>query len=397
MDDVIIIGAGPARNNAARRLAQFGHSVTVIERGERIGDKLCTGIVGRECVQRYPVDSALVHGQAHCARFVIPSGENLDLVREEPQAFILDRVGYVDSFAKDAKEAGARYLMSHRVAAVWRDNGTIKVGLAPQSTSSILEARAVVVASGFGTSLVQGLGMKMEKDFVTGIQSVVIAPSLNRVHVYFGRDVAPGFFAWLVPTSGGRALVGLLSRRHAQHYMERLLARLKDEDKVAGVIKGPHQWGIPLKPLPRTFGDRVVVVGDAAGQVKPTTGGGIYYSLLAGELAAETLHQGFAKNDLSSSFLSLYESRWKALMHREMEVGFSARRLFEHLKDKQMEQIMRMVKERSLHIEMLDSPELSFDWHSRFILKTLAHPVFGLFLLRLSPALGALMLRIKGV
>ena len=229
-------------------------------------------------MQRYPVDSALVHGQAHCARFVIPSGENLDLVREEPQAFILDRVGYVDSFAKDAKEAGARYLMSHRVAAVWRDNGTIKVGLAPQSTSSILEARAVVVVSGFGTSLVQGLGMKMEKDFVTGIQSEVIAPSLDRVHVYFGRDVAPGFFAWLVPTSGGRALVGLLSRRHAQHYMERLLARLKDEDKVAGVIKGPHQWGIPLKPLPRTFGDRVVVVGDAAGQVKPTPGGGIYYS-----------------------------------------------------------------------------------------------------------------------
>ena len=150
-----------------------------------------------------------------------------------------------------------------------------------------------------------------------------------------------------------------------------------------------------MKPISRTFGDGVVVVGDAAGQVKPTSGGGIYYSLLAGEMAADTIHQAFSRQDLSASFLSSYERRWKELMGPEMKVGSSARRLFEVLQDSQMNKIMRTVKERNLHIDILGSPDVTFDWHSRFILRALTHPVFGGFLRHLSPALATLLARIK--
>ena len=395
MDDVIVIGAGPAGNSAARRLAQYGHSVTVIERAERIGDKLCTGIVGLDCVKQYPVDTTLVHKQADCARFMAPSGDNLDIFRDEPQAVILDRVKYVASFAEDARKLGARYLMGNRVVNIRRKNGIVELSLVAKSYHSIVKARAVVVASGFGTPLVQQLGMKTSKSFVTGIQAEVMASSIDRVHVYFGRDVAPGFFAWLVPTYEGRALVGLLSERNPRHYMELLLAKLQNENLISKLAKGPSQWGVPLKALPRTFGDMVVISGDAAGQVKPTTGGGIYYGLVAGELAADTLHDGFLRDDLSAASLSVYERKWKALMGDEMKIGLSARRLFEHLGNTQMDQVMRIVKERSLHVELLSAPDLSFDRHSSFILKALAHPVFGGFLSRLSPPLAGLMLRIK--
>ncbi len=396
MNDVIVIGAGPAGNSAARHLAQLGYDVTVIDRGERIGDKLCTGIVGRECVRRYPADESLIYRDARSARFIAPSGEELELVREESQAFVLNRVGYVASFAQEAKKAGASYLLGERVTDLSFADDHVQVCLAPQSPPRTLMTKAVVVASGFGTPLTNGLGMGTMGDYVTGIQAEVMAPGVDQVHAYFGREVAPGFFAWLVPTHGEQALVGLLARRHAHLCMESFMERLMREGTVASVIKEPRQWGIPLKHLSRTFGERVVVVGDAAGQVKPTTGGGIYYSLLAGELAAETLHQGFVQKNLSASRLSHYENRWKKLMGREMEVGSSARRMFEVLGDSQMDRIMRTVKERELHIEILASPELSFDWHSRFILRALTHPVFGSFIRHLSPMLAALLFRIKG-
>ena len=106
MEYVIVIGAGPAGNSTALHLAQLGYSVTVIEREERIGDKLCSGIEGRECVRRYPADESLVCRDARSACFIAPSGEELELAREEPQAFVLDRVAYVASFASRAKEPG---------------------------------------------------------------------------------------------------------------------------------------------------------------------------------------------------------------------------------------------------------------------------------------------------
>jgi digeranylgeranylglycerophospholipid reductase len=98
------------------------------------------------------------------------------------------------------------------------------------------------------------------------------------------------------------------------------------------VIKSPARWGIPLRPLPRSHGERVLVVGDAAGQVKPTTGGGIYYSLVASDVAAETLRTALIEDNLSASSLSYYEKSWRSALSKELEVGYSARRIFEGLR-----------------------------------------------------------------
>jgi len=73
LDDVIVVGAGPAGNNAALGLASRGYSVTVIDARQRIGEKLCTGIVGRECTDRFPIDPALIYREAFSADVVAPS------------------------------------------------------------------------------------------------------------------------------------------------------------------------------------------------------------------------------------------------------------------------------------------------------------------------------------
>ena len=390
MHDVIVVGAGPAGNNVAYRLASLGYGVTVVDWRTRIGDKLCTGIVGRECIQRYPVDKSLIFRDAKLARVIAPGGEALDFVRQDVQAQVVDRVGYVASFADMARRAGATYLLGHRVTDVSYQGEYVSIHLVNEMERRTLRARALVLASGFGSELTGQLGLGRLGDFVTGFQAEVLATHIDQIQVYFGHDISPGFFAWLVPTSGSKALVGLLARQHGQVHLDNFMLKLREEGKITAVTKGPSRWGIPLKSLRRTFGERVVVVGDAAGQVKPTTGGGIYYALLASEIAADTLHQAFCRNDLSASQLSSYEKEWKALLSRELTIGYHARRLFEVLKDSQIDLLMRTIARNGIFKELVDSRSMSFDWHSRLIIGVMGHPLLTKTLSVINPLLATL-------
>ena len=387
--DVIVVGAGPAGNNVAYRLASQGHSVTVVDWRRQIGDKLCSGIVGRECVRQYPLDPSIVYRDVSRARAVAPGGLTIDFARRDVQAHVVDRVAYVESFAEKARTAGASYMLGHRVTHVKADAQCATVQFSDGEEACTLQARSLVLACGFGSKLPTQLGLGRVADFATGVQAEVMAPEGSEMQVYLGRDVAPEFFAWLVPTATGRALVGLLGRRNGQYHLDSLIRKLQLEGKINEVVRGPTRWGVPLRPLNKTFSDRLLVVGDAAGQVKPTTGGGIYYSLLASEIAAETLHDGLQSNDLSALALSNYEQRWKALLSKEMDTGYSARQAFESLKDTQIDSLMRTISTNGLHRYLVNSRAVSFDWHSNVIIKVLSNPVFGKALSLVNPLLAA--------
>jgi geranylgeranyl reductase family protein len=374
LDDVIVVGAGPAGNNAALGLANRGHSVTVIDWRHDIGDKPCTGVVGQECIWRFPIDPSLIYGEASAANLVSPEDRSIQLEAKRPQACIIDRVAYVASFAHRARAAGANYCLGQRVLQILPDNEGVTV-LTEQTS---FRARSVVLASGFGSQLTRQLGLGSVPDYVPGIQAVVASEDITDVEIYLGQETAPGFFSWIVPTTPGHALVGLLTRRKAQTHLMKFLQYLRGSNRITGVVKEPTCWGIPLRPLKRTFRDRVLVVGDAAGQVKPTTGGGIYYSLLASEIAIEILDRGLREDELSSRFLSQYQDQWKALLSDELEAGYSARRLYEFLTDQQISWLVRQAGTHGVYEELANSPEVSFDWHSQIIGKVMNYPaIYG--------------------
>ncbi len=390
MNDVIVVGAGPAGNNVAYRLASMGYVVTVVDGRESIGDKLCTGIVGRECIERFPLDEgSRPFRAARSAKVIFPGGDVADFARRDVQAYVVDRVAYVASFAEKARRAGAEYLLGYRATDVRVSGDCASVQIAGDGNRLTLQGRAVVLACGFGSELTRRVGLGKLKDYVAGVQAEVMAPEVDEIHVYLGRGIAPGFFAWLVPTEKGRALAGLLSRHQGQYHLEQLISRLQSQGKVSDIVKGPSRWCIPLRPLSKTYGERVLVVGDAAGQVKPTTGGGIYYALLAGEIAAETLGKALSRNDLSASQLSSYEKEWKALLGQELTIGYFARRIFESMKDNQIDFIVRTISGNGPCAELLGSRELYFDWHSGIIKKALGHPMLGRAFSAINPLVAA--------
>ena len=372
--DVIVVGAGPVGSYLAYRLADMGSEVVVLERGERLGEKVCcTGIIGRECVSSFPVDGSVILRWANSARFFPPSGKPLRLWREGNQACIIDRPAFDLAMANKAQGSGVQYILD---SPVWkievRDDGVI-VEANQQGQGLTFEARAVIIAAGFGSGLTEKLGLGKSSDFVTGAQTEVPVMGVDEVEVYFGREVAPGFFAWLVPTLPGRALVGLLSRHSPGLYLKKLLAYLLAEGKIVSADSKLNYGGIPLKPLKKTYGERLIVVGDAAGQVKPTTGGGIYYGLLCADTAANILKDALESNDLSAKSLSRYERGWKKKLGRELRVGYWSRKLYERLSDGQIDRIFDIIESSGIEKALLEAEDLSFDWHSEIVLRLLGH------------------------
>jgi flavin-dependent dehydrogenase len=275
--------------------------------------------------------------------------------------------------ASRAQDKGVEYWLNSLATDLEvRDSGvTVKATCRGERVS--LEARAVVIATGFGSKFLGGLGLGRVTDFAVGVQAEVEVAGIDEVEIYFGQEVAPGFFAWLVPTSSQKALVGLMARRNPRFYLKKLMLSLLAQGKIASAEGEPIYSGIPLKPPPRTYSDRLVVVGNAAGQVKPTTGGGIYFGLLCAEIAAKTLHRGLVNGDLSARVLADYERKWRKKLGRELEIDYYARKFYERLSDWQIDRLFDIIKAHDIDEALLKAKDLSFDWHSRAVLRLMGH------------------------
>ncbi|UCB43213.1 MAG: NAD(P)/FAD-dependent oxidoreductase [Dehalococcoidales bacterium] len=377
MHDVAVVGGGPAGSHVAGRLVKLGYDVAVLERKQYLSEPVCcTGIISRECTTTFAIDEDLIFRWANGARIISPSGEVVKLWRPEPQAAIVDRVSFNISLASRAQGRGARYLMGTQVRAVKVQDDRVVIEAGCDGEPLSIEARVAVIATGFSLGFVEGLGLGRISDSVPGIQVEVAAPTIDDVEVYCGREVAPGFFGWLVPTSPGRALVGLLARRSLGTYLEKLMSSLEAQGKIMAANSEPMHWGIPLKPLPKTYGQRLMVVGTAAGQVKPTTGGGIYYGLLCADIAADHLDRALAADDLSARSLARYEREWKKKLGRELRVGYWARKVYERLNDGQIEKIFDIMQSSGILEDLLKDEDLSFDWHGGVVSRVFNYRVF---------------------
>ena len=397
MYDVLIIGAGPGGNMAASRLASQGYKVAVVDYRKNIGDKLCTGIIGIECAKKYPPEMHHVYREAASAVIVSPGGIRYGISRMDSQALILNRSEYIKSFADSAQSFGADYELEKRVTNIEVSKERVLVETRGRSGNRhSIGAKILIIASGFGSPLLSmvGLSRKRHDDYLVGVQMEVLSTNLEETEVYTGSQLGRGSFSWVVPLTDSRSLVGMVSRRSKNFQLNSSILGLKKKIPIRRILSGPKQWGIPIRPVERTFTDRVLVVGDAAGQVKPTTGGGIYYSLVAGELASEVTSDALAKEEYSARFLSLYESKWRSAFGKELRLGYHTRTLYEHLSDGQIEQLLKEILSSKFFKELINSNDFSFDWHSGIILKALKQQEFFGLIKTLGPSVAPFLGRI---
>ncbi|MDD5094915.1 MAG: NAD(P)/FAD-dependent oxidoreductase [Dehalococcoidia bacterium] len=367
--DVIVIGAGPAGSRVAYKMTETGRNVAVLERHQTAGGKkCCTGIIGKECVDLFDITGSCILREAKSAKLYAPSGEFLRVNKDDVQAYIVDRAAFDRCLAEKAAAAGAVYLTNTFVNDISVSGEGVEITVSRQGNEEVLTAEVVVIAAGFASKLPQKLGLGHIKDFTVGAQAEVEAHGIDEVEVYCSQKIAPGFFAWLVPISQNRARVGLCAYERPGAYLREFAALLASEGKISADTLSISYGGIPLKPLAKTYTNRVLVVGDAAGQAKPTTGGGIYYGLLCADIASQTIQQAFAVNDFSRRRLSQYEKLWKKKLGRELQIDYFARRLYRRLSDKRINDIFSIIRDNNIHQSLLNSSSMSFDWHGELIL-----------------------------
>jgi len=376
--DVIVVGAGPSGLRAAARLARTGLDVRVLDKKSRPGaGVVCTGIVGREVFDDFGLDRGAVVEEMQTVRLVSPSGSELVYRHPRPFASVVDRERFDGRLAEEAAAAGATITCGAAVEdiSVGPDGITARVRDADGADRRV-DAALAVLATGVDFGLQRKLGLSVPREFLNGAQVEGSIPGAGTTTLFFGRDVAPGAFAWSVPAGPGRARIGVLTHKDPRACLRGLIGRhfagaaLREEGPVRS---RPVAQGL----LDRTSGERVLAVGEAAGQTKTTTGGGLSYGLACADIAAEVVRGAFDRGEFGAAGLAEYERRWKGLLRKEIVVGHTARRMCARLSDGRIESLFELA--RTDGIVPIIRATADFDRHSGLIFALLERLSFMKF------------------
>ncbi len=367
--DVVVVGAGPVGSRVADQLARRHLRVLALDRRPRPAtDVCCTGVVGSACLELMEIPDRLVHHRPRGVVLVSPAGRRLSVERDDSVAAVVDRPALERFLVSRAEASGATFRFGATVSHLDVDRDEVTVGLLERGSRSVLAARSVVLATGHGPDLAPHFGLRRITDVWVGAQLEVSLLEHVPVTVFLDQDIAPGGFAWLVPTRAGVALAGIVARRLHDRRLSRLMSRLQRGYGVGGAIGPVGVRTIPLRPMPRTVSDRLLVVGAGAGQVKPTTGGGIYYGALCADIAATVLHDALRRDTLAAKDLVVYERTWRARLAHELGIGYLAHAALDRMDNRDLERLFSVAGRHDLGAWIRSLPAFSFDWHSRPLL-----------------------------
>jgi geranylgeranyl reductase family protein len=378
--DALVVGGGPGGLYAAWRLAHDGFSVVVCEEHDAIGVPVhCTGVLGADSFEEFALPRETVLNPLPTIRFVSPAGLELRYTPHEVQAVVIDRGRFDRTLADWARLSGAELRVNARVTSL----DVTDAGVRAVAGDAIVSARVAILACGASYALQRRFGLGMPRRYLHTAQRELPAYELGDVEVHFGSEVAPGGFAWAVPAQrpdGPCVRIGAMATHAADEYYSRMCERVGTAWGLSGDMSNPRLKVLPLGPIDRTFADRLLVVGDAAGLVKPTTGGGIYYSVVSGSLAAAVAGQGLARNRLDAATLSAYETRWRGHLNSELKAQLALREAAEAMSDRDIDALFDLAKTDG--VMPIIRRTARFNQHRHLIRALFSHPPARKVLLR---------------
>lgn len=366
--DVVVIGAGPVGSYTAYQLADKGFKVCLIDEKENIGEGvLCAGVIGKAAFKRYDLPSESIVARVDSVSFFSPFGQRLVYEPQDIFAYVVDRDVFDRKLFLQAKRCGVDIFLKQRVVDITGASYFYSV----KTSGKELSTKAVVIATGVDYQLQGKVGLGSPPNYLYGSQIELPVPSArDKIEIHIGKDFAPGSFGWVIPYGEKTSKVGVILAQKGKTWLrkfveQRLGESSKFETKDTGIK--PIAYGT----IGKSTNGCILAVGEAAGQVKTTTGGGIFYGLLCSEIAVDklsrTLRDGYSLSD--------YEITWRSALVSELDIGMNLRTIASKLGDQDIENLFSFVKQNKFWVELL-VPRINFDYHSNFIfycLKSFGH------------------------
>ncbi len=361
--DVVVVGAGPAGCLAAKYAAKNGAKTLIIEEHASIGSPVqCAGLLSTSAIREcevvpdsgfHPITGAFVYA---------PDRRRIRISGGEIKAYVVDRRIFDRTLAENAIRSGADILMRTRAVGIDIGRGAHGRGrrriihVAIEGEPDVIEADVVIGADGIQSRIARWAGLDTPDTILSGAQVSTVYDFEDPEFVeIFPGSCAPGFFAWAIPYHGS-ARIGLAVRpgsgvEHgsAWAHLKRLIAEHPVvSEKCAPGIAGIAIGGIPISAPQQTAADGLLIVGDAAGQVKPTSGGGVYPGAVCAKIAGKIAADAVLEGDTSVRRLSEYDKLWRARIGRELAIGRRINEWMARLSDSEINRLVGVLDDDEL-------------------------------------------------
>lgn len=331
--DIIVVGAGPAGSTAARYAASGGAKVLMLEKDRDVGYPVrCGEAVSHEgVIQFIQPDPKWIAASVNKFRLIAPNGHSV-FPKLAEHGYVLERRIFDYELAKIAANEGAEVITKAYVYDLLREDGKI-VGVKTliKDKKVDIRARVIIAADGVESRVGKWAGMDTTchiKDMESCAQMTLSGIEVEEdvLDFYLGDNVSPGGYLWVFPKGKDTANVGLgisvdaAKKKSAIKFLHEFVERKFPHAAMLTHIAG----GVPCAPTnPQIVNENVILVGDAAHQVNPFSGGGIISGMIGGmiggQVAAETIKSGELKH------LREYEKRWHKRLGWRHDVFYNIR------------------------------------------------------------------------
>lgn len=358
--DVVVVGSGPAGSVTARFAAEGGAKVLVIERRAEVGvPVLCGEGISRKIDEWKIIDGKRwIAGKMDGARIYSPDETCVTLRAEQAgneTGYVVYRDIFDQELARSAIKVGANYMMNTQVTGLIKQGDKIIGVRAKRFDEEFeIEASIVVGADGVESKIGRWAGINTRlapKDLETCAQYTLSNIDVKDAYCdfYLGKKIAPGGYIWVFPKGKNIANVGI-----------GILASLSEAGKAKKLLdefiaKDPRmKYGSPIRFIAgavpvanpvETVKDNLILIGDAARQVDPITGGGLTHCLEAGRIAGEVIAKAVNEREFGKEFLSEYETKWKVAFGRKIKRNYLVKELLLDLDDKTFNKLAHELKD----------------------------------------------------